>query len=114
MRQRMTRKEGLLSLLLIAVLATRAHALGLGDIELYSAYGEPLQATIPVLSEENLENQLLQVNLASEAEYRARGIERVNYLSRLRVQLDRSDPDSPRIRISNPDALYDPYLELLI
>lgn len=114
MPQRMTRKEGLLSLLLIAVLATRAHALGLGDIELYSAYGEPLQATIPVLSEENLENQLLQVNLASEAEYRARGIERVNYLSRLRVQLYRSDPDSPRIRISNPDALYDPYLELLI
>ena len=68
-------RRKLLPLLISALASTTAGAVGLGDIELHSYLGKPLNAMIPLNHLGDLGADQLRVSLGNEEEYQALGVE---------------------------------------
>src|SRR5688572_12902834 len=101
---------GLLSLLF----GTAAHALSLGDIEVYSALNQPLEAEILLTSVRPGETEGMLIRLASEEAFVQAGVERPFYLTKIKFRLE-SKPDGTEYILATTDnPVREPFLSFLI
>ncbi len=102
----------LLSLLLVAPAA--ALALGVGEVQLYSALNQRLNAEIELLSVDPAEADSIEVSLASYEDFARVGLERPSSLMFLRFNVEQSPSGQYSIKISSSEAIRDPFLDFLV
>jgi len=101
--------------LVLALVASPAFALGLGQIQVRSQYGEPLLAEIPIVSSDPAELRQLQARLASPETFARIGLQPPEGLVRnlqFNVALDASG--RPVIRVTSVEPVDQPLLTFLI
>ena len=98
----------------LAFAAPIAHGAGLGRITVQSALGQPLRAEVEVTAVNREEATTLAVRLASAAAFRQANLEFNPALAGLRVSLDRRGEGGYVVRIASPNAVTEPYLDLLL
>ena len=101
--------------LALALLAGPAFALGLGQIQVRSQYGEPLLAEIPIVSSDPAELRQLQARLASPETFARIGLQPPQGLVQdlqFNVALDASG--RPVIRVTSTAPVEEPLLTFLI
>lgn len=109
----MTRKAGALLGILMLVVVPRAWSLGLGDIQLRSALGQPLDARIPLLVNNPRELDQLHFALASPRAFSAAGVQRSLDLTKLRFNLVKAR-GGDYIAVSTHEPVREPYLDFLL
>src|SRR5690606_8895785 len=100
--------------LVLALVASPAFALGLGQIQVRSQYGEPLLAEIPIVSSDPAELRQLQARLASPETFARIGLQPPEGLVRnlqFNVALDVSG--RPVIRVTSTEPVDQPLPPLL-
>lgn len=107
-------KKILSSLLLASALPFNVHALGLGDIEVYSALNQPLDAEITITSAKPGETESLLVKLASEQAFLKSGVERPFMLTKLKFRSSFKADGTPIIKVTSPKAVREPFLNFLV
>ncbi|WP_136254983.1 type IV pilus assembly protein FimV [Onishia niordana] len=109
----MKRKFSLVILMSLSALSLPAWSLGVGEAQVESALGAPLEATIPLTDTQGLEPRGLTVSLADAESYRRAGLERSLLLDAVSLSVV---PESGRlsIRLSSEPAVNAPYLDLLL
>jgi pilus assembly protein FimV len=106
-------RRKLLPLLISALAAANAGAVGLGEIELHSHLGKPFEAVIPLNHLGDLDASQLKVKLGSEEEYRTLGVE-FAYQHTL-MRLDPVIRDGRGfIRVVTRDPVSEPYLNFVL
>ena len=101
--------------LALALGASSAHALGLGQIEVKSGLNQPLVAEIPILSAGPGELDELEVRLASPEAFARVGLERpVGLTANLQISVGRNAAGQPVIRVTTPDRFSEPFLTFLL
>ena len=111
----MIRKHAASTLLAaIALQASLAHGLGLGDITLRSALDQPLAAEIRLRGVGDLNPSQIVVGLGSAGDFERAGVERVYFLSDIQfeVQLDGDGNGVVRLRSERP--IREPYLDFVV
>ena len=104
-----------LSLAVAFALASQpALALGLGNIQVRSALGQPLRAVIPVEVSKPGESKLLQVTLASPQAYERAGISLAQLATSLQFTVAKNTQGKPVIRVSTTHPVRAPYLDFLL
>ena len=98
----------------LAFAAPLAHAAGLGRITIQSALGQPLRAEVEVTSVGRDEAGTLAVRLASAAAFRQANLEYNPALAGLRVSLGQRTETGYVVRLSSPNPVNEPYLDLLL
>lgn len=96
------------------IFGTAAHALSLGDIEVYSALNQPLEAEILLTSVRPGETEGMLVRLASEEAFAQAGIDRPFYLTKLEFQLAAKPDGTPYILVTTDNAVREPFLSFLV
>ena len=92
-----------------------AHALGLGQIRVLSAPGEPLVAEIPVVSSDPAELQALRASLASPETFTRIGLEPpVGVVADLRFATSADASGRPVIRVTTTQPVTEPMLTFLV
>ena len=91
-----------------------SHALGLGEIEMYSALNETLDAEIEILSATESELQDLQVGLASSAAFARAGLEQPPVLSSVDFVVDRRPDGKAIVKVTSDSPVLEPFLNFLI
>ncbi|WP_273203623.1 FimV/HubP family polar landmark protein [Marinobacter subterrani] len=91
-----------------------AHALGLGEIELQSYLNEPLDAEIVLPQSRGINPADVFVNIASEQAYEQVGLDRNQFLSKLRFQVVTRNDGSLAVSVSSREPLREPYLNFLL
>ena len=114
MKQSKTRFPVLTACLLALLAPAWAFALNLGDIDLKSAPGQPLEAEIPLSGVSADELGSLSVGLADVAGFRWAGIEWTPALNRLQFELKRGRDGADYIRVHSDEALRTPLLHFLL
>lgn len=109
----MVRKQALAAAVL-GVLATRAYALGLGDIQLKSALNQPLDAEIALVSVRSDELESVKVRLAPQEAYSQAGLDRALIHSRFRFEVVRKPNGKAVVRITTREPIREPYLDFLV
>ncbi len=91
-------------------------ALGLGEVEIYSALGRPLLAEIPIFdsANESLHRGSLVVGLADEATHRKVGLPYPYFLRYLKFSIDETRIDNPRIRVTSSASISEPLFHFLM
>lgn len=100
--------------LLLAAVSSHALAQGLGEITLESALNEPLRAHIDLLDTDNLDATQIQVTLASQEDFTARGLDRSFLLNSLRFAVSKGVDGNDRIEVTSIDKIDEPYLTFLV
>jgi pilus assembly protein FimV len=90
------------------------YALGLGEIRLNSALNQPFDAEIEVVSGTADELNSLKVALAGEDMFRRYGLDRPNFLSSFSLRVDSAAAGRPVIKLRSPNAVTEPFLNLLV
>lgn len=87
-----------------------AFALSLGSIQIQSSLNQPLLATIPLLPSpgEQIDDSVI-VRIASNADYTRAGIERIDFLSDIRLELG-----DGQVLLSSIRPVPEPYFDLLL
>lgn len=91
-----------------------AGALGTGEIKLYSALNQRLNAEVPLVVSPSEPVNDLRVNLASAEAFAKAGIERPYYLTGLRFEVISKGRATPIIRISSSDTIREPFVNFLM
>lgn len=91
-----------------------AQALGLGEIELQSYLNEPLDAEIVLPQSSGVNPADVFVNIASEQAYERVGLDRNQFLSKLRFQVVTRNDGSLIVNVSSREPLREPYLNFLL
>ncbi|GGC72260.1 FimV/HubP family polar landmark protein [Marinobacter halophilus] len=91
-----------------------AQALGLGEIELQSWLNEPLDAEISLRESRGVDPGDVFVNVAPEAAYERVGINRHQFLSRLRFEVVTGTDGNLVVNVSSREPLREPYLNFLL
>ncbi len=91
-----------------------ANALGVKDIEVFSALNQPLNARIELVSIKGLDIQDIKVRLASPKVFNEAGIGRPYFLTRLRFDPKVATDGNPYIQISSKDVVREPYLDFML
>ncbi|WP_417566747.1 FimV/HubP family polar landmark protein [Marinobacter sp.] len=91
-----------------------AQALGLGEIELQSYLNEPLDAEIVLPQSRGINPGDVFVNIASEQAYERVGLDRNQFLSKLRFQVVTRNDGSLAVNVSSREPLREPYLNFLL
>ncbi|PHQ26278.1 hypothetical protein CLH62_01350 [Marinobacter guineae] len=91
-----------------------AQALGLGEIELQSYLNEPLDAEIVLPQSRGINPVDVFVNIASEQAYERVGLDRNQFLSKLRFQVVTRNDGSLAVNVSSREPLREPYLNFLL
>ena len=86
-----------------------AWALGLGEIEASSKLNQPLTALIPISSATPKELESLVVELASNEDFERSGMERSEYLSTLRFEIQ-----GDKIRVASKQLAREPFVSFLL
>ncbi|MGB5738021.1 MAG: hypothetical protein WBM54_01625, partial [Woeseia sp.] len=105
----MSRRIHRLGLLLVCLIASKAWALGLGDIRLDSALNEPLRAEIALLSATPEELENLRISLASNETFERYGIDRPLFLSNLQFVVQ-----GGVVRVTSPEPITEPFVTFLV
>ena len=93
----------------------RAHALGLGQIQVKSGLGEPLLAEIPVISSDPSELVDLDAGLASPETFTRIGLEPpVGIVADLRFTVGSDAQGRPVIRVTTAQPVTQPLLDFLV
>lgn len=102
-------------ILVLALLAGPASALGLGQIQVRSGYGEPFLAEIPIVSSDREELRQLQARLASPETFTRIGLEQPQGLvSQLQFSLALDARGQPVIRVTSAAPVEQPLLTFLV
>jgi pilus assembly protein FimV len=98
-----------------ASLSLPALPLGLGDIEMQSFLNEPLRARVELLDVRDLSPEDIRIRLAQVEDFERLGVDRSYFLTSIEFEVT-VDPATGRglIRLSTPDAVLEPYLDLII
>jgi len=91
-----------------------SHALGLGEIEMYSALNQTLDAEIEILSATDEELNSMQVRLASPGAFARAGLIQLPVLSSVRFSVDRRPDGKPVVKIISDGEVVEPFLNFLI
>lgn len=91
-----------------------AFALGLGQIQVKSALGQPLLAEIPVRFDNADEAKNLRLAIASPADYQRAGISTNQMGMPLQFTLATTRDGGKVIRVTTSDPVRDPYVEFLL
>jgi pilus assembly protein FimV len=102
--------------LALALGASNAFALGLGQVQVKSSLNQPLLAEIPILENAPGEAAELQIRLASAESFARIGLERPNgaLVAALQFNIVEGSNGRPVIRITTANRINDPFLGLLI
>jgi pilus assembly protein FimV len=109
------RKLALIATFSLACIADTALALGLGDIELYSALNQPLRAEISLFSLKPGESELVKVELAPNSAFERAGIVQADVLSDLRFRVvPGASSDQAVVQVSSTQSVREPFLAMLL
>ena len=95
-------------------LSSVSHALGLGEIEMYSALNQSLDAEIEILSATEDELNNLQVRLASADAFARAGLIQLPVLSSVQFSVDRRPDGKPVVKVNSAGPVVEPFLNFLI
>ena len=109
----MLRMLARLTVIACALWASQAFALGLGDINVRSKLNQPFSATIAVLGASSAQLDSLTVKLAGADEFNRAGIERSDYLSSLKFNVEEAGSGA-RVTISSDQIAREPFLNFII
>lgn len=107
------RTLGLLGIVLL-VCTPGLRALGLGDIQVYSAINEPFSAEIGITNLGQVSENELLVALGGVSDYEAAGVRWEFVHSDLGFEVDLSNPGDPLILVSSSRPIQEPYLNFLV
>ncbi len=102
------------ALALAAGAAAPTWAAGLGRLTVQSALGQPLRAEVEVTSLSAAEAATLNARLASADAFRQAGLDFNPALSNLRFAIDRRADGRTFVRITSPQAVNEPFVDLLV
>lgn len=91
-----------------------AHALGLGEIELQSYLNEPMDAEIVLPQSQGIDPGDVFVNIAPERAYQRLGLQRSQFLGKLRFDVTTRANGSLVVNVSSREPLREPYLNFLL
>ncbi|MBQ0834504.1 FimV/HubP family polar landmark protein [Marinobacter sp.] len=91
-----------------------AQALGLGEIELQSYLNEPMDAEIVLPQSQGVDPGDVFVNIAPERAYQRLGLERNQFLGKLRFDVTTLANGSLVVNVSSREPLREPYLNFLL
>lgn len=103
-----------LPLCIFSVLSAPALAVGLGEIELQSFLGAPLQAVIPLRELGDLSADQLRITLAGQRDYEAMGVEFSYLHTQLRIEPVIGADGRAFVRIDTRDPVAEPYLNFVL
>lgn len=106
------RSSGLLALM--ALQASLAQGLGLGDITLHSALDQPLVADIRLRGVGDLGPGQILVNLASRDDFERAGVERTFFLTDMDFAIELTGDGSGTIRVTTERPVKEPYLDFVL
>lgn len=107
-------RRKLLPLYIAATLASGpVAAVGLGDLSLHSYLGKPLQAEVALSHMGDLTADQLKVQIGSEGDYSALGVEYTYLHSRLRIEPFTRNGQT-YVRISSSEPISEPYLNFVL
>lgn len=115
----MFREKSLLRLLRVSgiiasmAMSTLSHAVGLGEINVYSAMGQPLIAEIELVSAGDGDKTSMQARLASLDEYKQAGLE-YPFGMKYNFRIEQRANGESYIRLSSNRPVNDPYVSLLV
>ncbi|OED42367.1 hypothetical protein AB833_06885 [Chromatiales bacterium (ex Bugula neritina AB1)] len=89
-------------------------ALGLGDIEMYSALNQPLDAEIGILAATPAELEGLSVTMAPHEAFSRAGLDRLPVLSALRFRVERRPDGVPVVKVTSDVPVVEPFLNFLL
>jgi len=98
---------------LLSAVNFNAYALGLGEIKVKSALNEPLDAVIELTGTVDLDENQIQVNLGSPADFERMGISRESVLLQLKFITQLKD-NPPTIAIRSEKPIREPFLNFII
>lgn len=92
-----------------------SNSLGLGtsDLQLFSKLGEPLQARLKIIHNDNVDSHQILVSQASPSAYKSMKIERVSSHQDLRFTLERLN-NQIYILLSTDKSIVEPYFHVLL
>jgi len=96
-----------------ALWASQVFALGLGDINVKSKLNQPFSASIAVLGASSAQIDSLSVKLASVDDFNRAGIERSDYLSTLKFDIQEA-AGGARVVISSDQIAREPFLNFIV
>ncbi|WP_262730593.1 FimV/HubP family polar landmark protein [Alloalcanivorax marinus] len=88
-------------------------ALGVGEYQLNSYLNEPLDMTVQLQDLGDLSREQILVELASQEQFDAAGVERSYFLNDLEFQVT-LDGDTGQLRITSEQPVREPYLDFLV
>ena len=91
-----------------------ANALGLGNIQVLSGLNEPLRAVVPLLSPGDLNPEQFKVQLADNALYSQRNLNRSDIHRDITIKVDWARAGGPAVLISSQRFIKEPSLDLLL
>ncbi|WP_100640557.1 FimV/HubP family polar landmark protein [Marinobacter salexigens] len=91
-----------------------AQALGLGEIELQSYLNEPMDAEIVLPQSRGVDPGDVFVNIAPERAYQRLGLQRGQFVGKLRFNVETAPDGSLVVNVSSREPLREPYLNFLI
>ncbi|BBP03640.1 peptidoglycan-binding protein [Sulfuriferula plumbiphila] len=98
----------------LMLLPLTAHAAGLGKLSVKSALGQPLNAEIELLAEDQAELAALSARLAGNDAFREARIDPAAVLSSLKFVVDRKPDGRAVLKITSSKPINDPFLDMLI
>ena len=98
----------------LATISVNSLALGLGDIEMYSALNQALDAEINILTATPEELESVQVRIASDAAFASAGLAKSPLLSSLLFNIERRADGSPIIKVTSDAPVVEPFLNFLV
>ena len=98
----------------LALSAPAAYGAGLGRITVQSALGQPLRAEVEITAVNREEAASLAVKLASIAAFRQANLDYNPALSGLKISLGQRTDAGYVVRITSPNPINEPYLDLLL
>ena len=96
------------------IAAMNSHALGLGEVKLYSALNQPLVAEIELMQLNDLTRNEILSNLASKTDFERAGVERPFILNNLRFTTKVGPDGKGLIKVTSDSPVHEPYLNFLV
>ena len=98
----------------VLTLPMLALALGLGKLTVQSSLGQPLSAKIELTAAQQGELDSLRARIADPSVYRDNSVQYVGALARARVSVEQGPNNIPYLKVTSPQAVNEPYLDLIV
>ena len=98
----------------VAAMPVSAFALGLGKLTVDSGLGQPLSARIELTAAQKDELDSLTAKIADLSVYRDNNVTYPSVVGRARVTVEQSPNNPPYLRVTTPQSVNEPYLDLIV